>query len=134
MKNLLEKVKKIVKEKKKLIIILSVILIVGIVSVLIYNYFNSNNGISIEVASTNVNYIYGPSGETTIKLKENDKVDLKIIVESSKTGRVKCFTTNDKVAQFIDDNTLKAISHGSVGVYCELFNNKSNYINVIIGG
>lgn len=115
--------------KKVLIIILAIVAIIFVVK-----FFVSNNNLSIDISSTNVNYSYSPNGQTTVKLKVNDEAKLKIITKSSKKGLVKCYSDNKDIIKFDSKDTFKAINSGEAEIYCKLLNTKSNIIKVKVGG
>lgn len=130
MKKVLYKVIEFVKKHKKAFIIAIIVLVLG----LIIAFFVNNNSVSIEVASTDVNYIYGPSAETILKVKTGQEVKLKILTTGSKKGITKCYSSNKDLVKFNSSNTFTALNTGETEVYCKLVNKESNRIKVVIGG
>ncbi len=112
------------------IIGLSIIIIVVIVGILIFRFYNTNNGVSIEVGSNNVSYIYGPNNETIIKMKPNEGATIKIIATSGKSKLVKCFSKDENIIKFIDKNNIRANALGETEIYCTLKDVKSNVIKI----
>ena len=133
MKKKLNVISKNIKKNRKKYIIAGICLLLIIIVCLLIKFF-ANNTLTIDIASQNVGYMYGPSGETVVKAKVGDVIDLKVITESLKEGMVKCEVTNNQVAKFEDKDTFKATHSGETEIYCELFNTKSNVIKVVIGG
>ncbi len=121
----------LIKFVKKNIVFLGVILLLIVLFIILYKYFNSNNYISIEISSTNVNYVYSPNKGTMLKIKQGDIVDLKIITDKSKSLLVKCYSESD-IVSFVTTSSFKAEKTGETYIYCELMNNKSNRIEVTV--
>ena len=134
MKNILEKILNFIKVNKKKVKISLILLIIGTLLFFVVNYFFTNNNISIEVASNDYNYIYGPNGETILKIGSNDIVDLKLLASDSKINMAKCYSTNEDIIEFLDKDSFQAIGTGTVEIYCKILNKESNYIKVFIGG
>lgn len=121
------------KEKtKKIIIVVSIILVIAAIGVIIYKTLTKKQEIYIDIASTDVSYIYGPSGMSATTLSVNDNLKLKIISENDK--KVKCYSSDENVIKFDSQNIARALSNGSAKIYCKIKNSKSNVIDVIVGG
>lgn len=133
MKEKLNNIRKKLKENKNKIIIIFLIIIIALILFLIYNFFNRNNSIYIEVASNQLSYIYGPDNSTFVKMKAGDSLQIKIITEKGKKKLVKCKSNNERVLKFKNNETVEALDDGEVSIYCMLNKNISNIIDVKVG-
>ena len=122
----------LVKQQKKILFIL-ILFILLLFIIFIVKYFNSNNGLSIEIASNNVNYIYGPNNSTLLKVGVNESVDLKVLTVKGKESKVKCYSSDNELVSFIDSNSFKTLKEGETEIHCKLVNNVSNKISLVIG-
>lgn len=129
-----EKTKKFLKENKRKVLIsfigLIIIIILIILSCIVYK---SSNDIYIEIASSHINYVYGPSGETTVKMNVGDSLQLNIITSKFKKPFVKCYSTNEEIISFKKNDVVKGIGAGNASVSCNLNNTKSNKIDIKVG-
>ena len=124
--------KKIKENKKKILFIIGIILIVGLIAFLLFKYFYKENNIYIELPSTDVSYTFGPGGSTSTTFDVNKTVKLVIETNVSK-NKVKCYSSNDEIVKVNDDNSLLGLKKGLAKVYCKVGKTKSNTIEVKVG-
>lgn len=133
MKEKLNNIKEILKENKKKVIIIFLVLIVAIISFGIYNFFKKNNSVYIEVASNQLNYIYGPNNTTFVSMKVGDSLKIKIIAEKGKKMLVKCQSNNENILKFKNNDIVEALNVGDTSISCKLNKNISNTIDIKVG-
>lgn len=116
--------------RKKIISIFVVIMLI-IISIILINFFTKTTNISIEIASTNISYTYGPNSSTSSNIKIGDEIKLKILAQNALN--IKCYSSNENVIVFKEKNIAYAKSNGVAQLYCKSGNQKSNIINVSVG-
>ena len=121
-----------IKERKKIIILIFTIVFCFILLLIIINFLNKNNTVSIEIVSDNVSYSYGPNGTTIVNVNRGETVNLAFVVDPTKSMLVKCFSNNENLIYFQNKDSFVAINSGKTEVYCKLLNEKSNIVNVNI--
>lgn len=119
-------------EKKKIIKIGLIVLAIVVIGVVTFKIFTTKQTISIDIASTNISYTYGPNGISESTLSVNDTLKVKILPE--KVKNVKCYSSDEKIIKFDSDNIATALSGGSAQIYCKTWNSKSNVIDIVVKG
>lgn len=113
---------------KKQLIKIIIIIIAIILSILLIKELTKKVNITIDIASTNVAYTYGPNTSTSSNVKVGEEIDMKIITDSKR--EVKCYSTNESVIQIMNNSKVKANQSGFAQIYCKIGNSKSNVIDV----
>lgn len=129
---MLKKIVNFIKENKKKVILILLILVLLIISISTYNFFRIKKDIYIEVASNNINYIYGPNNSTLVKMKVGEKLKINILTDTKKS-LIKCQSNNENIVKFNEKNTIKALNKGETFITCRFNNNISNSINIKVG-
>lgn len=124
--------KKFFEKNKKIIFIVSTILIILLVAFLLFKYFYKESEIYIELPTSDISYSFGPGGTTSTKFEVNKKVNLVIETNISK-DKIKCYSSNEKIVKVDDNTSITALKNGLVEVYCKAGNTKSNIIEVRVG-
>lgn len=120
------------KKLKKIIIISLIIIILIIITIFFYKMNTKNYDISIEIASDNISYTYGPNNQSDATVSVNGEIKLNIL--SDNANKAKCYSSNENIMIFNSKNIATAISKGKTEIYCKIGNTKSNIINVVVGG
>lgn len=123
----------VLKSNKIKIGILLLLVIIGIILVKLHNFYKDNNDIYIEVASENINYVYGPNNSTSVKMKVGNMLKVKIMTKDNKKNFVKCMSDDENVLKFKKDSSFEALGVGETNIYCKLNKNVSNKISVKVG-
>lgn len=123
----------VLKSNKIKIGILLLLVIIGIILVKLHNFYKDNNDIYIEVASENINYVYGPNNSTSVKMNVGNMLKVKIMTKDNKKNFVKCMSDDENVLKFKKDSSFEALGVGETNIYCKLNKNVSNKISVKVG-
>lgn len=128
----IEKKSNIKKIKGKSIIFVAALALISLLLIVLFTRKTSEQKIYIEVVSQNVEYTYNPAGQSNVKIDVNQNLKLGIFADNKKN--VKCYSTDESKLEFIGKDEAISKSKGFVEVYCKAKDQKSNIIEINIGG
>ena len=116
---------------KSLIFVITLV-VISLLLIVLFTRKTSEQKIYIEVVSQNVEYTYNPAGQSSVKIDVNQNLKLGIFADNKKN--VKCYSTDESKLEFIGKDEAISKSKGIVEVYCKAKDQKSNIIEINIGG